>query len=29
MEVSDKINLTMKEGSYTDNFAAFLFQFLD
>ena len=29
MEVSEKINLTMKEGSYTDNFAAFLFQFLD
>lgn len=29
MEVSDKINLTMKEGSYIDNFAAFLFQFLD
>ena len=29
MEVSEKINLTMKEGSYIDNFAAFLFQFLD
>ena len=25
MEVSEKINLTMKEGSYIDNFAAFLF----
>ena len=29
MEVSEKINLTMKEGSYETNFPAFLFQFLN
>ena len=29
IEVSERINLTMKEGSYIDNFAAFLFQFID
>ena len=27
--VSEKINLTMKEGSYESNFPAFLFQFLN
>ena len=29
MEVTEKINLTMKEGSYESNFPAFLFQILN
>ncbi len=29
MEVAEKINLTMKEGSYESNFPAFLFQILN
>ena len=29
MELSEKINLTMKEGSYESNFPAFLFQILN